>query len=93
MIQYVEYYWYVIWVQNIRNNDHDIQHGSISRRVLMSGALRCRNFGRGDPLSWSRDILYPQMLALTSPTGGCRSVGRVRLQTEVTEFVLLFYIK
>ena len=34
--------------------------------------------------------LYPQKLALTSPTGGCRSVGIVRLRTKATEF---FYTK
>ena len=30
--------------------------------------------------------LYPQKLALTSPTGGGRSVGIVRSRTEATEF-------
>jgi len=30
--------------------------------------------------------LYPQKLALTSPTGGCRSVGIVRVRTKATEF-------
>ena len=30
--------------------------------------------------------LYPQKLALTSPTGGGRSVGIVRVRTEATEF-------
>jgi len=30
--------------------------------------------------------LYPQMLALTSPTGGGRSVGIVRSRTKATEF-------
>ena len=30
--------------------------------------------------------LYPQKLALTSPTGGGRSVGMVRLRTKATEF-------
>ena len=37
--------------------------------------------------------LYPQKLALTSPTGGGRSVGIVRVRTKATEFslfVLLF---
>jgi len=29
--------------------------------------------------------LYPQKLALTSPTGGGRSVGIVRVQTKATE--------
>jgi hypothetical protein len=33
--------------------------------------------------------LYPQQLALTSPTGGGRSVGKVRSRTEATEFCLL----
>ena len=31
--------------------------------------------------------LYPQKLALTSPTGGGRSVGRVRARTKATEFI------
>ena len=30
--------------------------------------------------------LYPQKLALTSPTAGGRSVGTVRSRTKVTEF-------
>jgi len=32
--------------------------------------------------------LYPQKLALTSPTGDGRSVGIVRVRTKATEFVL-----
>ena len=31
--------------------------------------------------------LYPQKLALTSPTGGSRSVGIVRLRTKATELI------
>ena len=31
--------------------------------------------------------LYPQKLALTSPTGGGRSVGIVRSRTKATEFL------
>jgi len=30
--------------------------------------------------------LYPQKLALTSPTGGGRCVGIVRVRTKATEF-------
>jgi hypothetical protein len=37
---------------------------------------------RGDPLGWPRDTLYPQKLALTSPTSGGRSVGIVRLRIK-----------
>ena len=35
--------------------------------------------------------LYPQKLALTSPTGGGRSVGIVRLRTKATEFFFHVY--
>ena len=34
--------------------------------------------------------LYPQKLALTSPSGGGRSVGMVRSRTEATEFSFSF---
>ena len=34
--------------------------------------------------------LYPQKLALTSPTGGGRSVGIVRVRTKATEFSLVY---
>jgi len=33
--------------------------------------------------------LYPQKLALISPTGGGRSVGIVRVRTRATEFLVL----
>jgi hypothetical protein len=39
--------------------------------------LDIREYGHGDSLRWPRDTLYPQKLALTSPTIGCRSVGIV----------------
>jgi hypothetical protein len=42
--------------------------------------------GRGDPLRWLRDTLYPLKLALTSLTSGGRSVGIVRWGTKATEF-------
>jgi hypothetical protein len=41
---------------------------------------------RGNPLCWARDSLYPQKLALTSPTSGGRSVGIFRSRTKATEF-------
>jgi len=34
--------------------------------------------------------LYPQKLALVSPTGGGRSVGIVRVRTMATEFSLVY---
>jgi hypothetical protein len=51
--------------------------------------LENREYGPGDPLRWPRDTLYPQKLALTSPTSGGRSVGIFRLRTEATEFSLV----
>jgi hypothetical protein len=36
--------------------------------------------------------LYPQNLALTSPTSGGRSVGIVRTRTQATEFIYIKYI-
>ena len=36
--------------------------------------------------------LYPQKLALTSPTGGGRSVGIVRSRTKATEFSFLVLV-
>jgi hypothetical protein len=36
--------------------------------------LENREYGRRDPSSWASDTLYPQTLALTSPTSGGRSV-------------------
>jgi hypothetical protein len=52
--------------------------------------LENREYGRRDPLRWPRGTLYPQKLALTSPTKGGRSVGIVRLRTNATDFVCLF---
>jgi hypothetical protein len=48
-----------------------------------------RKYSRGDQLGWPRDTLYPQKLALTSPTSGGRSVGIVHLLTKATEFVFV----
>jgi hypothetical protein len=48
--------------------------------------LENREYVRGGPLRWPRNNLYPQKLALTSPTSGGRSVGRVLLLTKATEF-------
>jgi hypothetical protein len=39
-----------------------------------------------DPSRWPRGTLYPQKLALSSPTSGGRSVGIVRSRTQATAF-------
>jgi hypothetical protein len=56
----------------------------------ISSGLENREYGRGNPLRWPRDTLYPQTLALTSSTSGGRSVGVARLRTKATEFVFCF---
>jgi hypothetical protein len=49
---------------------------------ISASGLENRINGRGDPLRWPRDTLYPQKLALSSPTSGGLSVGIVRLRTK-----------
>jgi hypothetical protein len=61
----------------------------LDRKVAAPG-LENREYGRRDPSCWPRDTLYPQKLALPSPTSGGRSVGIVRSRTQTTEFVCLF---
>jgi hypothetical protein len=51
--------------------------------------LDSREYGSKDPSRWPRGTLYPQKLALTSPTSGGRSVGMVRLRAQATEFSFL----
>jgi hypothetical protein len=48
--------------------------------------LERREYGLRDPPRLPRGTLYPQTLALTSPTSGGRSVGIVRSRTHATEF-------
>jgi hypothetical protein len=50
--------------------------------------LESREYGRRDPSRWPRGTLYPQKLAITSPTSGGRSVGMVRSPNQATEFFL-----
>jgi hypothetical protein len=46
--------------------------------------LEIREYGSGDPLSWLCDTLYPQKMALTTPTSG-RLVDLNRSRTQATE--------
>jgi hypothetical protein len=50
----------------------------LGRKGSGSG-LESREYSHRDPLRWPRDTLYPQKLALTSPTSGGRSVGNILL--------------
>jgi hypothetical protein len=52
--------------------------------------LEIRDYGRGDPLCWARNV-YPQKLALTSPTIGGHSVGILHSRTQTREFSFQFF--
>jgi hypothetical protein len=60
----------------------------LERKSSGSG-LENRKYSRRDPLRWPRGTLNPQKLVLTSPTSGGRTVGIVRLWTQVTEIVCI----
>jgi hypothetical protein len=63
----------------------------LGRKSSGSG-LENQEYGRRDPPRWPRVTLYPQTLALTSPTRGGRSIGIVRSRTQATEcFWLTLY--
>jgi hypothetical protein len=58
-------------------------------RKSRGSCLENREYGRRDPSRWPRGILYPQKLAITSPTSGGCSVGIVRSRTQTMEFFYL----
>jgi hypothetical protein len=51
-------------------------------------SLESREYGRGDPLRWPRDIFYPQKLAHILPTSRSHSVGILCLRTNATGFII-----
>jgi hypothetical protein len=53
----------------------------------MYSDLENREYGRRDQSRWPNGILYPQKLALTSPTSCGSSVGIVGSRTQATELV------
>jgi hypothetical protein len=75
-----------------------LERGPLSIVITIEELLERKNsnsnqeYGRKDPLCLPHNTLYPQKLALTSPTSGGRSVGKVRLRTKATELlVMLLY--
>jgi hypothetical protein len=58
-------------------------------RKSSSSGLESREYGRTDPSRWPRGFLYPQKLALTSPTSGGCSVGIVGSRIRATVFSLV----
>jgi hypothetical protein len=64
----------------------------LGRKSSGSG-LENREYDRRDPSRRARGTLYPQKLALTSPTRGGHSVGIVRSRTQATEVFYLSEVK
>jgi hypothetical protein len=66
-----------------------------SRQTLLfvSFEIRIREYDPRDPSRWPRGTLFPQKLALTSPTYGERSVGIVRSRTPAMKFVLFCLLR
>jgi hypothetical protein len=77
----------MLFLREIINGDLAVYHITMLERV--GDGLENQEYGRRDPLCWSHNILYPQKLALTSPTSSGRLVGIVRSRTEATSFVCL----
>jgi hypothetical protein len=61
-------------------------------RNSSDSGLENLDYGRRDPLCRQCDTVYPQKLALTSPTSGCSSVGIVRSRTEAKGYTFSFEI-
>jgi hypothetical protein len=57
--------------------------------MTVVAGLESRDYGRRYSSRWPRGTLYPQKLALTSPTSGGRSVGIVRSRTLAKKFSLM----
>jgi hypothetical protein len=53
---------------------------------------RNREYGHRDPLCWPYNSLYPQKLALTSPTGGGCSVSIVHSRTKAMDFLFVYVL-
>jgi hypothetical protein len=58
-------------------------------RTSSGSGLEKREYSRRDPSRSPHCTLYPQNLALTSPTSGGRSVVIVRSRTQATDFSLV----
>jgi hypothetical protein len=62
----------------------------LERKSSGSG-VESREYGHRNPSRWPHGTLYPQKLALTSPTSRGRSVGIVHSQTQASEFSFLVF--
>jgi hypothetical protein len=82
-------FWEVVGLERVPLSLVNTIEELLGRNNSGSG-LENREYGRVDLLHWPHDTVYPQKLALTSPTSDSRSVGIVRLWTKATEFFFFF---
>jgi hypothetical protein len=84
-INYMQISWKVVGLERGPLKLVSTTEKLLGRKSRGSG-LENREYGRRDPSHWPRGTLYPQKLAVTSPTCGSRSVGIVRSWTQTMEF-------
>jgi hypothetical protein len=65
---------------------------ALLERKSSSCDLEKWEYGYRDPSRRPRGTLFPQKLALTSPTSGGHSVGIVRSRTKATELLFLNFV-
>jgi hypothetical protein len=67
----------IFWVVDLEGVPHSFVGTTeeLLGRNSSGSSLESREYGRGDPLRWPCDTLYPQKLALTLPTNRGRSVS------------------
>jgi hypothetical protein len=76
-----------LWVEN----SYFLEGFRICVDIRNKAGLEIREYYRRDLSRWPHGTLYPQVLALASPTIGGRSAGRFRSRTKATEFVFCLY--
>jgi hypothetical protein len=81
--QHYQIFWEVVGLERGPLNLVSTVEELLGRKSSGSG-LESWEFGSRDPSRWPRGTLYPQKLALTSPTSS--SVSIVRSQTQASEF-------
>jgi hypothetical protein len=78
-------FWEVVGLERVPLSLVSTTEELLDRKRSGSG-LQSQEHCRRDPSPWPRDTIYPQKLALTSPTSCGLSCGIVRSRTQATVF-------
>jgi hypothetical protein len=89
--QHYQVFWEVVGLERGPLSLVSTTEELLGRKSSGSG-LETSEYDRRDPSRWARGTLYPQKLALTSPTSCYWSIGIVRSWTQATEYSILVYI-